>query len=98
MKNILEEVPPTEDLMREHGLLNRVLIIYDTLIAQLKEKQLINNNIVLQAATIMRDFVHNYHEKQEEAHIFTIFEKNNSMMDMVAILKEQHQVGRRITD
>ncbi len=24
-----EEVSPTEDLMREHGLLNRVLLIYD---------------------------------------------------------------------
>jgi hemerythrin-like domain-containing protein len=97
MKNILEEVPPTEDLMREHGVLNRVLIIYDTLLVQLKAGRETNSKVLTEAAIMVRDFVHNYHEKQEEKHIFTIFEKNNSMVEMVTTLKEQHQIGRVIT-
>ena len=27
-----EEIPPTEDLMREHGVLNRILLIYEEII------------------------------------------------------------------
>lgn len=98
MKNILEEIPPTEDLMREHGLLNRVLIIYDTLLAQLQQGVAIDQKIVEAAAIMVRDFVHNYHEQQEEMHIFSLFERHNTMVDMVAVLKEQHQVGRALTE
>src|SRR4051812_42526288 len=34
-----QEVSPPEDLMQEHGLLNRILLIYDTCKLQLINKQ-----------------------------------------------------------
>jgi hypothetical protein len=34
-----EEVSPAEDLMREHGVLNRVLLIYDEILRRLKGAQ-----------------------------------------------------------
>jgi len=93
----IEEVTPTEDLMREHGLLNRVLLIYDNC-----RFRLINNipfelNILDHSAKIIREFIENYHEKQEEEFVFTCFEKKGKLMDLVNILREQHLAGRAIT-
>jgi hypothetical protein len=31
----MEEIPPTEDLMREHGVLKRILLIYEDVILRL---------------------------------------------------------------
>lgn len=98
MKNILEEVPATEDLMREHGLLNRTLIIYDTFIEEIKAGKPFDKQVLLETAQTIQAFVHNYHEKLEEQHIFPIFEKAGKMVEMVTTLREQHQVGRAITD
>ena len=35
----VEEVTPPEDLMREHGVLNRVLLIYDTVVRKIDVKE-----------------------------------------------------------
>jgi hypothetical protein len=44
MKSEKEEfaIPPTEDLMKEHGILSRVLLIYEEII-----KRIDNNNFKL---------------------------------------------------
>jgi hemerythrin-like domain-containing protein len=67
-----EEIGPGEDLMREHGVLNRVLLI--------------------------RKFIEDYHEKQEEDFLFPRFKKANKLADLVDTLKQQHDAGRRLTD
>ncbi len=50
------------------------------------------------AAKIVRTFVEDYHEKLEEDHLFPRFEKAGKLVDLVKVLREQHQVGRRLTD
>src|SRR4051794_10835259 len=65
-----EEVAPNEDLMREHGLLNRVLLIYEEVIRRIDAKRDLNPNSLLQSAKIIRNFVEDYHEKLEEDHLF----------------------------
>src|SRR5438477_825533 len=61
-----EEISPAEDLMREHGLLNRILLIYDEHLRRLEAKQEFDPGVLKGAAAIMRKFVGDDHEKLEE--------------------------------
>jgi hemerythrin-like domain-containing protein len=53
---------------------------------------------VAQSAKIIRDFVEDYHEKLEENFLFPRFKKANKLVDLVDVLLQQHQGGRRLTD
>jgi hemerythrin-like domain-containing protein len=93
-----QKVSPPEDLMQEHGLLNRVLLIYDHCKTQLASKQSFQKEALFDAATIIRNFVEDYHEKQEEDYLFPRFEKANQLTELVQVLRRQHQAGRVVTD
>src|SRR5258705_2824044 len=93
-----QEVSPPEDLMQEHGLLNRVLLIYDTCKLHLINKQSFPKETLSNAAGIIRTFVEDYHEKQEENYLFPRFQKANQLTDLVQTLQQQHDAGRSITD
>jgi len=93
-----QEVSPPEDLMQEHGLLNRILLIYDHCRAQLTGKTAFPIAAVTNAANIVRSFVEDYHEKQEENYLFPRFKKANQLTDLVNTLLQQHQAGRNLTD
>jgi len=49
-------------------------------------------------ATLVRKFVEDYHEKLEEKFIFPEFEKVKKLVDLVKVLREQHEAGRKVTD
>lgn len=91
------EVTPTEDLMREHGLLKRILLIYDEAGRRITAKKDFPPAAINQAATIIRDFIERYHEKLEEDHLFPRFRKANKLVDLVNTLQKQHEAGRRVT-
>jgi len=91
------EVTPTEDLMREHGLLNRVLLVYETCIHKLKAHELFDMRVLLDAADIIKSFIEDYHEKNEEQYLFPIFEKTGTLVDEITVLREQHVAGRKTT-
>jgi hemerythrin-like domain-containing protein len=93
-----EGVGATEDLMREHGVLNRVLLIYEEGLRRLHAKEEVAPDVFHKSATLVRKFVEDYHEKLEENFIFPEFEKANKLVDLVKILKEQHEAGRKVTD
>jgi len=96
---IEEEVSPIEDLMREHGLLRRIFLIYDESIARLGGQGEPKPEVIAQAAGIVRRFVEDYHEKLlEEDQLFPRFEKAGVLADLVKVLREQHASGRRLTD
>ena len=91
------EVTPLEDLMREHGVLRRVLLIYDDIAARVETGKEFPATVLAGAAGIIRKFVEDYHEKLEEDHIFPRFEKAGRLVELVAMLRRQHQAGRRLT-
>jgi hemerythrin-like domain-containing protein len=93
-----QEVSPPEDLMQEHGLLNRILLIYDHCRMQLISKAAFPMTAIASSAAIVRQFVEDYHEKQEENYLFPRFKKANQLTDLVTILLAQHQAGRTLTD
>ncbi|RUR13480.1 MULTISPECIES: hemerythrin domain-containing protein [Legionella] len=93
-----EEVSPNEDLMREHGILRRIILIYREAIHRMNEKQELNPALINKSATIIRHFIEEYHEKLEENFLFPRFEKKGRLVDLVSTLKIQHQAGRKLTD
>jgi hemerythrin-like domain-containing protein len=92
-----EKVTPPEDLMREHGVLDRVLLIYEAAIRRLSHNEDLDPSVVTGSAGIIRDFINNYHEKSEEEYVFPRFTSAGRMIDLVATLLQQHQAGRRVT-
>ena len=99
-KKSAESVPvtATEDLMREHGVVERLLLIYDTGIRRLGQGEDLDPTILTQAAETMRDFVHDYHEKNEEEQVFPHFKTAGRMVELVTILQAQHTACRKLTE
>lgn len=93
-----EEVSPAEDLMREHGVLKRVLLIYREGIRRMEANADLPPEAIFDSAKLIREFIEDYHEKLEEDFLFPRFRSANVETDLVAVLSEQHQAGRRVTD
>jgi len=93
-----EDVTPAEDLMREHGVLKRVLLVYGEAIRRIDAKQDLPPESVREGASIIRTFIEDYHEKLEEDYLFPRFEKAGQLSDLTKVLRGQHQAGRRVTD
>src|SRR5437764_7887719 len=93
-----EEVGAAEDLMREHGVLNRILLIYEEGLRRLRDKEEVPPDVFHKPAMLVRKFVEDYHEKLEETFIFPEFEKAKKLVELVKVLREQHVAGRRVTD
>ena len=91
-------VAPPEDLMREHGALNRILLLYEEGIRRLDTRRPFPIETLASAAEIVRRFIEQYHEKLEEDHLFPRFEKAGKLVDLVATLRRQHQAGRSLTE
>jgi hemerythrin-like domain-containing protein len=84
--------------MREHGALNRLLLIYEEIAARVTRTQPLPVEPLATSAGIVRRFVEDYHEKLEETELFPRFQKAGVLVDLTQVLKAQHDVGRRLTD
>jgi hemerythrin-like domain-containing protein len=93
-----EDVSPAEDLMREHGVLKRILLIYGEAMRRLDDKEDVPPESVADAARIIRNFIEDYHEKLEEDHLFPRFRKAGVQVELVDVLLQQHKAGRNLTD
>ena len=96
-KKAVEDISPAEDLMREHGVLNRVLLIYDHHLHMLTTKQTFDGAVLVSAADVIRHFVEDYHEKLEEDFLFPRFRKAGKLVNLVDTLLAQHKAGRTLT-
>lgn len=92
-----EGVTAPEDLMKEHGVLNRCLLIYEEGLRRMQAKEEIGPEIFQQTGDLVRRFVEQYHEKNEETYIFPVFQKAGKLTDLVDTLLTQHKAGRTVT-
>jgi hemerythrin-like domain-containing protein len=92
------EVTPGEDLMQEHGVLERILLLYDEAAHRIEAGQKFDLSVVANAAAIVRRFVEDYHEKLEEEFVFPKLRAAQREAELVALLARQHQRGREVTD
>ncbi len=71
------EVTATEDLMREHGVLRRALLVYTETVPKIRSNAAaLDASALYRTGILFRDFGENYHEKMlEEQHIFPVVHK-----------------------
>jgi len=96
-----KEVGAVEDLMREHGVLHRALLVYIEAVPRLRANP---GNLSLEpiarTAKLFRSFGEDYHERKlEEAHIFPVVKKaGGAAAAYVDVLNAQHDRGREVTE
>jgi hemerythrin-like domain-containing protein len=106
-----DDVSAVEDLMREHGVLRRILLIYEECVRRLdgepKVADIVTASFCLSGGVqLVQRFIEDYHEKLEEKYLFPEFEKRGEseplakaleLVPLVKVLKEQHVAGRALT-
>ena len=92
------EVTATEALQRDHGVLQRALLLLDEMGIRLKSDRDFPLPVLTASLDLIRRFVLEYHEKLEEEHLFPRFEQAGKHLALVKILKEQHAAGRQVMD
>ncbi len=95
------EVTATEDLMREHGVIRRALLVFAETVPRLRQNvSAVDASALFQTAQLFRTFGEDYHERMlEEQHIFPRVRKQGTELQRYAdVLTQQHQRGREITD
>lgn len=80
-----QEVPVTapEDLMREHGVLKRILLIYREGIRRLQADDQSPAPALNESAQIIRRFIEDYHGQLEEQYVFPKLEQAGKLTDRV---------------
>ena len=92
------KISPTEDLMREHGVLRRIMLVYDEIARRLQQKEEVPLQVLTEANNLIRRFIQDYHETKEQFHLFNWFGNAGKMVELVAILYQQHLAGRKLID
>jgi hemerythrin-like domain-containing protein len=96
-----DDVTANEDLMREHGIIRRALLIYGEAARRARKAPAsVPLSSLAHTAALFRRFAEDYHERAlEETHIFPVVRKINGPASKLAdVLQAQHQRGREITD
>ncbi len=92
-----EGVTPTEDLMREHGVLERALLVYEECARRLEAQEPAPAEVLGKSAGLVRRFIEDYHERLEEEFLFPRFEAARREVELVRVLRAQHERGRTLT-
>jgi hemerythrin-like domain-containing protein len=98
-------IPPDDDLMREHGVLKRVLLCYREMIAQAQSGGKLNAAHAQDSALIIHDYIEGFHEGLEEGYVFPRLQSGQAgstedtliLGSTVTTLVVQHARGRVIT-
>ncbi len=92
-----EGISPAEDLMREHGVVSRVILVYEEILTRMKANRSFPVKVLADSAGTIHRFIEDYHERLEEEFLFPRFEKARKLVDLFKTLREQHQAGRCLT-
>ncbi|MCE5279321.1 MAG: hemerythrin domain-containing protein [Planctomycetaceae bacterium] len=92
------DISAAEDLMREHALLHRLLVVYDEGARRIDAGEDAPLKPLGEAAAVVRTFVEDYHERLEETHVFPRARADARFTALVDVLQAQHNAGRRLTD
>jgi len=95
--DVLRVPTPGEDLMTEHGLLIRILLIYRHLLAGQASGQPVAASHAHDSALIIHDYIEAFHEELEEAYVFQRLVQAGQLKPTVSTLLLQHARGRELT-
>jgi hemerythrin-like domain-containing protein len=94
---VLRTPTPGEDLMAEHGLLVRILLIYRHLLGAQASGHPVPAGHAHDSALIIRDYIEAFHEELEEAYVFQRLVQAGQLRPTVSTLLVQHARGRELT-
>ena len=90
-------ISPDDDLMREHGVLKRVLLCYREMTARVQAGGPLDARDLQDAALIIHDYIEGFHEGLEEGYVFPRLIRAGQHTGTVTTLLVQHARGRVIT-
>jgi len=90
-------IPADDDLMREHGVLKRVLLCYREMTARIQAGGPLDASDLQDAALIIHDYIEGFHEGLEEGYVFPRLISAGRLTGTVSTLLVQHARGRVIT-
>jgi hemerythrin-like domain-containing protein len=88
---------PIEYLMREHGVYERVLLIYEEAARRLDRGLELPDDVVPGTARMTQSYLEAYHQDLEEKWVFPRFEKAIVLTPLVRELRADHENARAIT-
>ena len=87
--------PASEELMLEHGVVHRMLLVFDETADRVEAGEELPP-AVNDSAAIVDQFIENYHEELEEKLIFPALQQAGVHERMVDELRRQHEAGREL--
>ena len=95
-----KDVGAVEDLMREHGVIRRAILVYRSMAVGVRAGMPVDRDALRRTATLLRDFAEDYHERElEEAHLFPkVRAAGGPAAAYIGVLLAQHRKGREITE
>ena len=92
---------PVEGLMRGHGVIDRVLLIYTEIIGKIRSRGCRNlavlHHAASEAAGLAKVFIEDYHQELENEYIFPLFRDVDGYEPVVNTLLFQHCAAKKIT-
>ncbi|MBL4931744.1 hemerythrin domain-containing protein [Clostridium paridis] len=96
------EIYPTEDLMREHDVMHRMLLIYNDALKYLRGQKMNSGiniySIIYNTAMIAQQFIEDYHQRLEEQYVFPKLSSNPKYSELINTLQNQHNAARKLTN
>jgi hemerythrin-like domain-containing protein len=90
------QTPLTEDLMTEHGMLIRIILIYREISRRVAAGEPVPRAQAHDSGLIIEQFIHGFHEPLEEAYVFPPVNRGAIASDISTLLL-QHARGREQT-
>jgi hemerythrin-like domain-containing protein len=93
---VARDTPLTEDLMNEHGMLIRIILIYREITRRVRAGEPVPRAQAHDSGLIIEQFIHGFHEPLEEAYVFPPVNRGALKPDISTLLV-QHARGREQT-
>jgi hemerythrin-like domain-containing protein len=91
-------LPPAEDLTQEHGVLERIILAYETIASRFEHHQGDPDGCLKRTTAMIVKYFQGHHERVEELMIFPALTKANAHPQLTATLVSQHRSGHELTD
>lgn len=89
---MVEEVrySPMEDLMEEHSILRRALLIYEECIKRMNINEDFDPNLLVETTNVIKVIIIFHHALLEHEYIFPRFREADKYVEMCDVLTDQH--------
>lgn len=83
--------PPLKELVEEHNLIKRLLVLIPVIISELDIKKPEHKILISDATDFIRNYADKYHHAKEENILFKYFEPS---LDIIQVMLQDHNSGR----